>query len=401
MLRRVIALAELIGLPRAAQRADVPETLSPSTAEFMRTASKQESAAILWKGICAIDRIVNMMFNLPPGTTAYPFPMPKTIISDGRIIPQNYLRHLANICTKVQEVDEAYVSQLPETDLLEKVFKADQELRSLSNMTPQSWWTLTQDSPLPDRLLQYWYNYFTVRTHLQLALRSSSDSQYTYSYLACSQAARSVAERYVSLRGILPPGFFAGRILDLQCLTAAVFLLYNSQRPMPKQGLGIQGGGDQSTAQLLEQILQMMDSVSTEVSGYISRQAAVAIRGLRELLDRPWQIDSKNLTLRIPMLGKINVNRHSLAGQVSQSLPQYDLNAPQVPGSQPNLLPTQSAQAAPQDPAYGLSGMDSNDFLSWSMDLMLDDFPPFPDESFGTDQWLSFNGFDVNGQVQG
>lgn len=399
MLRRCIALAELIGLPRAAQRVELPETLSPSNTDFLRTASKLESAALLWKGICSIDRVVGMMFNLPPGTAAYPFPLPQRIIADGELIPQNYLRHLANICSKVQEVDEAYISQLPETELLEKVFKADQELRSLSNMTPQGWWTLTPDTPLPDRLLQYWYHYFTVRTHLQLALRNSSDSQYTYSYLACSQAARAMAERYVNLRGILPPGFFAGRILDLQALTAAVFLMYNSQRPVPKQGISVQDEGDKPSTVLVEQIIQMMDSVSTQASGDFSRQAVSAIRGLRELLNRPGQAASQNLTLRIPMLGKINVNRHSQPNQSSQSLAPYD--TAQLGGAQPYFAPPQTASTDAQNAALGFTSLDSNDLLSWSMDLMQDDFAPFPDESFGADQWLSFNGFNANGQAQG
>ncbi len=46
MLRRCIALAELIGLPR----------------------NKQEDAAAVWESICVMDRIIGMMFNLPVRT---------------------------------------------------------------------------------------------------------------------------------------------------------------------------------------------------------------------------------------------------------------------------------------------------------------------------------------------
>ena len=353
----------------------------------------------MWKSICTIDRVVGMMFNLPFGTIAYPFPMPQSVIYDGQVITRDWMCYLANIGTKIQEIDDAYLSQRPESELHEKVFKADQELRSLNNMTPTSWWTLTPESQLTDHILQYFYNYLTVRTHLQLALRDGTDSQYTYSRLACSQACRAVAVRYVKLRAILPPGFFAGRVLDLQALTATVYLLYNSQRPLAKQGLGVQNEGDQPASVLIEQVLQMMDTVSTQiVGGDFGRQGAAAIRALRELLNTGSQADTKNLTLRIPMLGKVNVNRHSQAAQNGQLPAQYGIGPKQYTSAQSIQLPLQYDQPGMQNTGFGMSGVNSTDLLSWSMDLMLDDFPPFPDDTLSSDQWMSFNGFNEQAQ---
>ena len=397
----MIALAELAGLPRAAQRVEVPDVASPSSREFVLNATKMESAALLWKSICTIDRVVGMMFNLPLGTTAYPFPMPKKIISGGQVIPQNYMCYLANIGTRVQEVDEAYLSGRPETELLEKVFNADQELRSLWKMTPQTWWTLTSESPLPDHMLQYWYHYFTIRSHLQLALRNGSDPQHTYSTLACLKACRAVAIRYVNLRGILPLAFFAGRVLDLQALTATTYLLYHTQRPIAKQGLTVQDESEMPSSELVEPVVQMMESVSSQAGGDFGRQAAAAIRTLRDFLNKPGQTHSQNVTLRIPMLGKINVNRHFKGDQITQQPSQQDMNSTHNFNLQSEQPPLQYDQPDMHKPAFGLSEIGSTDPLSWSMDLMLDDFPPFPDEAFGTDQWLSFDGFNANGQPQG
>lgn len=341
------------------------------------------------------------MFNLPVGTAAYPFQLPKKIVSDGEVLTQSFMAHLANIGCKIQEIDDAYIAQVPEVDLFEKVFRADQELRSLGNSTPQEWWLLSAASSLAAHLEQYWYYYFTVRTHLQLALRSGSDSQHTYSYLACSQACRALAVRYVNLRTILPAAFFAGRVLDLQALTAAVFLLYNSKRPMPQQGLSVQDDGDQPAAVLVQRMLETMDSITTQPSGEFGKQAAIAIRALRSLLERPGKPDEQNLTLRIPMLGKINVNRHYQPQPNQQPQQQYDMNAMQPTMSNANIQPMQAGQTAYPNDSYEIPTMDSNELLSWSLDLMLDDIPPFPDNSFSGDPWLSWNGFNApDGQPQ-
>lgn len=401
-LRHIIALAELSGLPRAAQRVNIPEAFSPSLADFMRTASKTESAAILWKSICTVDRFIGTMFNLPLGTAAYPFQLPKRIVSDeGLVLTQSFMAHLANIGCRIQEIDDAYIAQVPEADLIEKVLRGDQELRSLANSTPQAWWSLQPGSSLADHLEQYWYHYFIARTHLQLALRSSTDSQHTYSYLACSQACRAMAVRYVNLRGILPAAFFAGRVLDLQALTAAIFLLYNSKRPMPQQGLSVQDDGDQPSTVLVQRILETMDSIADQASGDFGKQAALAIRALRSLLERPGKPDAQNLSLRIPMLGKISVNRHYQPVPNPQPQQQYDIGTMQSGTSNPNFQPMQSSLAPLQDNTYEIPTMDQNELLSWSLDMMLDDMPAFPDSSFGGDQWLSWDGFNApNGQPQ-
>ena len=376
--------------------------MSPSLAEYMRTASRLESAAILWKSICTVDRFIGTMFNLPLGTAGYPFQLPKKIVSDGVVITQSFMAHLASIGCRIQEIDDAYIAQVPQTELFEKVFRADQELRSLGNSTPPEWWLLLPGSSLAARLEQYWYYYFTVRTHLQLALRTSTDSQQTYSYLACSQACRAMAVRYVSLRGLLPAAFFAGRVLDLQALTAAIFLLYNSKRPMPQQGLSVQDDGEQPAHVLIERMVETMDSIATQPSGDFGKQAATAIRAVRSLLEQPRQpADAQNLTLRIPMLGKVNVNRHSQPTQNSQLQQQYNFQAVQPATSSTNFQPDLQGQAPTTSDGYSIPNMDNNELLSWSLDLMLDDIPPFPDNSLGGDEWLSWNSFNApNGQSQ-
>jgi hypothetical protein len=210
-----------------------------------------------------------------------------------------------------------------------------------------------------------------------------------------------MAVRYVNLRGILPGAFFAGRVLDLQALTAAIFLLYNSKRPMPQQGLSVQDDGNLPATVLVQRMLEMMDSIASQPSGDFGRQAAIAIRALRSLLDQPGKPDAQNLTLRVPMLGKINVNRHYQPMPNPQPQQHYDITTMQPTASAAGFQSMPSGQTTIQSDAYEIPAIDSNDLLSWSLDLMLDDIPPFPDISFGADQLLSWNVFNTpNGQPQ-
>ncbi|KAK3680782.1 hypothetical protein LTR37_021062 [Vermiconidia calcicola] len=344
MLRRVTAFAELIGLPRAAQRADSINDQSLLANDSSGYWTKVNSAAATWRSICAIDRVVGVMFNLPVGTKGYAFSAPQTVISaQGQVNPGEYNSYLAIIGSKVQEIDDAYISQRPETELIEKVFKAEQELRSLSSMTPGNWWILDTTSPLTDHVLQYWY------------------------------------------------------LLDLQALTGAVFLLYNSQTVTAKQGLESQSASDQPAQDLVREMVRTMRSVSDEVNGGFARQAVAAICAVEELLNRPGQSCSHNLSLRIPMLGKINVNRHLKTAQTAAATLTAKHSAgvsAQLTVAPPTRQPSWQAPQVQEKPTdYGASGIESNDLLSWSMDLMMDDFQAFPDVGFGNDSWLSFNDF--------
>jgi hypothetical protein len=323
------------------------------------------------------------MFNLPFGTSAYGLPTPTSVMADGQVVAQEFFSYIAIVAAKVQDIDEAYVSRRPETELHEKVLRTDQDLRSLSNLTPQNWWTLTSESRLVDHVLQYWYYYFTVRTHLQLALRHGSDSQHMYSYITCYQASREVAQRYVRLRELLPQAFFAGRVLDLQALTGGAVLLFTSHRQAVTPGLSLQEEVGPPSIQLVRRVIEMMEIVGSSATGMFAKQGAPALRALDSLLNNPGQTNSKKLTLSIPMLGKINISQHTnpeqLQGTVGNGVTQSA-----------NQLPTWQT-AVDGAEAQNLAGFTSNDMLSWSMDLMMDDFVPFPEDPFASDQWLSFD----------
>lgn len=322
-------------------------------------------------------------------------------MADGEVQPPEFFSFIAVIAGKVQEIDEAYVSRKPEEELVGMAFRAEQQLRTLKNMVPPDWWNLTDESPLPHHVLQYWYNYYTIRAHIQLALRQRTDSQHEFSHIACYRASRELAQRYIKLRSLLPAAFFAGRVLDLQAMTGAVVLLFTSQR----QTMPAESGPP--SKELVEGMIRTMDSISNQASGNFAKQAAPSLRALTELMYDPRQADAKNLTLHLPMLGKISVSRHAAAplATIGSQLPNWDASQPTVYAplqqrqqQQEGYNAATAAVPVKPNPATDIADHNFANWMPWSMDLMMDDFVPgFPEDPFGVDQYMSFDTF--NGQV--
>lgn len=193
-----------------------------------------------------------------------------------------YLNNLARIAAAVQDIDDTFLSTQSDREFFDKVFRVDQDLRSLRAMTPETWWSLGPGHAIPHHLMQFWHYYLTTRAHLQLALRNSTESQCAYSYLTCTQACRELAGRYVKLRSVLPLTFFAGRIIDLEAMTAAIFLIYTSHRSATKQVVSIPDDGGQPSQHLAYEVVQMMESVCNKTLNQlgcdVARKASKAIR---------------------------------------------------------------------------------------------------------------------------
>ncbi|KAG9636167.1 hypothetical protein KCU86_g2156, partial [Aureobasidium melanogenum] len=135
-LRRVIAVAELIGLPRAATTLHLaepqarPDDIQPEQHRQDVSADQQEKAEV-WESICAIDRIISMMWSLPVATSSFPLPVRSFIDCQGEVILQAFIHRLANIASKVLELDGVYIQDKPVPDLLSAVMSTDQELQAV------------------------------------------------------------------------------------------------------------------------------------------------------------------------------------------------------------------------------------------------------------------------------
>jgi hypothetical protein len=355
-LRRIIALAELIGLPRASKFLSVEAT------------PHHRSAAAIWESICVVDRLAGMMFNLPSATKSYP-PLHASVMSDdGSVNVQAYISRLTEIALSVQDLDNTPSSERPGFDQLAKVFAVDERLRSLAESTPVTWWTPSMVYMTAERLVQYWHHYFTVRTHLRLALADDESGRFRLNYNTCLVASQTMTRRYIDLRPLLPAGFFACRTTDLQILTAAIFLTFDRSRV---DAASVQTNPQSNVSGILvEQLVEAMAMASQRAGGEVAVKAVVALRSLQSLMGgppSPSDASPNKMTLNLPMLGKISVTRKAERSQAEQLYVEQ---------------PTAGWQRYPV-PADDIQLQDSGTMPFWSMDLMDEDFTFVPDAMFG------------------
>ena len=334
-----------------------------------------------------------MMWSLPLATVEYPLPKRPILDSQGQVNPQSYLYGLADIASRVIELDKIYSSGRPLSELSNAVIGTDRELRSLASLTPQNWQKTHWPQLSIDALLQYWHQYLTVRTHLQLALNYKESQQLTFNFITCLDACQELARRYVSMRPILPAGFFANWVIDLQAFTATVFLLLASYGTTPDSGTLSQAVDVNGILGVVDQAVQMMGFAASRVRGEIARQAADAIRSLSSLLQQPQSYKSQKITLSLPLVGIIHVSRKSHA---ASSIPEQSYPSQQPQSSR--QATTSSDTSHPTAPAmsFGSPDLNSMDSLTCLMEIP-ESYPFLTDETSGSEQWLTCIEWDGKG----
>ncbi|KAK5123659.1 hypothetical protein LTR85_002295 [Meristemomyces frigidus] len=351
----------------------------------------QRQKASLWETICAIDRITCMTWSLPLATADYPPAKGPIMDDEGQVIPRNYLYSLADIASRVFDLENIHPSGAQCSELFNAVMSADRELRLLASLAPKNWWRTKCSEVTVDTVLQHWHHYLTIRVHLQLALKSDEDHQYAFNFITCLEACQELARRYVVLRPMVPTGFFGNRVLDLQVFSAAVFLLLASYRTRHGDGTSMRAVDLSLATALTDQVVQTLEYAADRTGGDFARQAAGAIRSLNALLERPQTSNLQKITLHLPLVGKISVSRKSDAdkGGATVSYP---------PPSQPTLGSWQinasdgSHQATTTMPS-GSVDIGRMDSLSYSLEVP-EAYPFLNDEAFGSEEWLTWTGWD-------
>ncbi|KEF52056.1 uncharacterized protein A1O9_12046 [Exophiala aquamarina CBS 119918] len=324
-LRRIIAISEVIGLPHAARSLERAKA-APYSTNVRPSLSKPEETRLLekaetWAGICMIDRIAGMLFNLPAGTKRYQSAKLAVLDSNGQVVTKAYLSSLTEIAKQVYDLDDGSVTGLSDAELYAEALRIDQELISLASLPPQSWWNTYTPRARADQLLQYWHAYITIRVHLKLTLQSDASQNFDYSRYSCMNACSTAIRRYLDLRRGLPEGFFVGRIVDLQALTAGVVLVLAYHNSRSARHVQFQAQTIESPDLLIAQLVDLMDSISCLKAADFAKQAVITLRSLSALLDENSASKEQDLTLTVPLLGKIFVrkNRNPVAAPISQS----------------------------------------------------------------------------------
>ncbi|KAH8652236.1 hypothetical protein BX600DRAFT_472166 [Xylariales sp. PMI_506] len=340
-LRRVIAVAEVIGLPRAHYEI---EGKTGSTSNGHGTENSELEAlklkAAVWEAVCATDRNFGMMLNLPAGTSRYKFPLDPSIRKGGGVSAQAYNYQLSSISGLVFEIDELYMRAVPQDESYEKVLAADRQLRALAASAGSVWWRTEEGDPLADLMVKFWHCYITARVHLRPAMMRHSDDQYAYSRMTCLDACRNAVRRFLKFRSLTPSGFFVCRMLDVQAFTAATFLLFSSrlsgvtQEP-PTLPLRRSWMIEPQVTDLIHGLVECFKQISDQPGSDFAREAVSAISTLESFIQGNSTGSSNNLTLNIPMLGRASI-------KVPEDYPTNDLHQ----GSNTNVEVGNSLQQA-------------------------------------------------------
>ncbi|KAL2871702.1 major facilitator superfamily domain-containing protein [Aspergillus lucknowensis] len=305
-LRHLIALAELMGLPKTVQLARLKKVNGGPDEETRHKAQ-------LWELICSLDRMAGTFLNLPPYTRRYPLLDPPGIMVDGVVQPAIYLSRLLDIAPKIYDLEDLSAAQGSTTKLYTSALEIVREARGLAAEAPRLWWTINPGDDLkPDHIVQFVHYCIVMKANLPVALRQDQSEEYLYSRLACIDACESVAHRYQFLRRKLPSGFFTLRMLDLQVFTAMVLLLLtsHSSRSPDRHSFQI----DKARLEgVVVQVIQLMEEKSKDgVGSDFAERGAKTLRSLRDLL-QPEDSNTarmQELAVNVPLLGRIRVRRN-------------------------------------------------------------------------------------------
>ena len=197
------------------------------------------------------------------------------------------------------------------------------------------------------------------------------------------------------MRPMLPAGFFANRVIDLQTFTATVFMLLALSRTTRGSGNSLQAVDAGATTDLIDQVVQTMGFAAGRLGGEFANQAANAIRSLNTLLQQPQTSEAHKITLNLAFVGKIHVSRKSTTARNIPNQP-YPTPSRQHQGTWQTTTSTggytthSDRTMLAESPDLNMMGS-----LSYSMEIP-DTYPFFADETFGNEQWLTWTEWDGN-----
>ncbi|KAI7465541.1 hypothetical protein KC351_g14935 [Hortaea werneckii] len=275
------------------------------------------------------------------------------------VLTRSYVYRLAEIASRILDLDRMSSSGKPGYEIFNTVMSIDQELRYLAN-------------------------------------------QFAFNFATCTEASQALARRYAALRPLLPIGFFASRVIDLQAFTGAVFLLLASQRNVLTGSRRLRSSDNFSEVEanrgLAQGIVDGMETSAADATGMAAdfgRQAAGAIRSLSDLLLLPPSNGGcQRVTLRLPLIGNIHVARKPASDAASQSGNKAPpVCAQQYPHSGDQRGSSNDLVSGPRtDAAQGfLMGDPQLDMLSYSMEIPDNFYPTLNGDVLNSEQWFTWN----------
>ncbi|KAE8410486.1 hypothetical protein BDV36DRAFT_277726 [Aspergillus pseudocaelatus] len=357
-LRHIIAIAELMGLPKVfqAMRLNQPTYTDDTSVHKVQ----------LWQAICNIERLNGMILNLPPGTGRYQLTTASPLNADGSIHLTTYLTRLLNISIKVYDLDEFSATHESSMKRQMAALEMAQALGELAGQAPDTWWAGDErDHITPDDIVQFLHCCVLMRVYLPLALKQNLGDELVYARLPCMNACEAVARRYLVLRRKLPAGLFMSRILDLQALTAASVLLLLSHHVRSTDRHSLRVDISHLRGVVSDVITLIGERARDPTNSELAVEAYNTLRALDQLLyqdDRTGEVE--RLTVTVPLLGKIHVRRNT------RSAPQSRVTNQPSSQLEPNMGIQKWISAS--HPLEGQSGLGTN--------VPVNETDPTPDE---------------------
>lgn len=295
---------------------------------------------------------------MPASTGTYHSPPRPLVSPDGKVQTRLYLLELATIAMDVQQLDEDWAVNRSQNIPYERVISADRRLCTLKKSVPkvrtpylilslylantvvtQEWWTDEPQNWSPAPLLQHWHDALLSRIHLHAAVSNDEHNEYAYSRVTCGRACESICHRYVRIRLTLPDNFFATRTLDMQAFTGAAYLLLTFLKKEPSC--------DQARVSAVQSVIRVMEAVRGRNRRHRNiSEASEALVALMDMaLNNPATATARNLTLRIPLLGKVRIGRDTTRQE------QQYLDQPSLPPSisMPDTVPAATMYQVPSN----------------------------------------------------
>jgi hypothetical protein len=237
-----------------------------------------------------------------------------------------------------------------------------------------------------------------MRVYLPFTMEQNPSEDNYSSRLACMAACEQVAQRYQFLRRGLPSGFLLAHILDLQALSATVVLLLTTHGPPPVDLFRFNSDKARIESEVSE-VAKLMGEMANDITrSHFARNGAATICSLRHLLQQADNF-SQELTLKVPLLGKVNIRRNAGASQPRPETTEASHLG--VWSSNGVMVPHQLRPAISQTNNYAEPTLQSAqdwqwDNFSWSVENNQDYFSQDALMTDNFDQFVTWQSIDMN-----
>lgn len=353
--------------------------------------SMSQHAAQLWELICNVDRLFGMILNLPPATRRYQLTVTDPLVTDGTVNTRVYLCKLLDIAARVYDMEDSVAHGSGGNLHLELAG----ELSALASKTPRSWWVRRPGvNARPEDFLQFMHHSIAMRIHLPLALQQDSGAGHMYNRLACIDACDSIVKNYEYFIQTLPPGFFVSKMLDLHAFIAAVVLLLTSHNsPADRNSFRIDSSRLHDVAMGVADL--MGERSQMKPGSDLAREGHNTLCALNRLLQQDYgTARDQDLTLKVPLLGKVHIRRNARQSSSNDQLPPQTTMTPGIEtdttrSTEHMLTPTSYQAPLDYNPDTCMLNTDiSSDQrqwngLSWSIEESYENF--FDNSAMGQD----------------